>query len=147
MEGDTEGLGYLRVADEFLGGDTGAVASTGGVRLSRHLQQQREGQVSQRLSDGWSGLAAFTRQTSLVISDEILHTSLAGNGKDRHHQLVDSVGVTRHAVGVLVYAVDVVLREELLVKCLVEKVEFFFYQPCWHYYCCCLDYCLCLPPG
>ena len=115
MEGDTEGLGYLRVADEFLGGDTGAVASTGGVRLSRHLQQQREGQVSQRLSDGWSGLAAFTRKTSLVISDEILHTSLAGNGKDRHHQLVDSVGVTRHAVGVLVYAVDVVLREELLV--------------------------------
>ena len=54
-------------------------------------------------------------QLHLVISDEILHTSLAGNGKDRHHQLVDSVGVTRHAVGVLVYAVDVVLREELLV--------------------------------
>ena len=117
MEGDTEGLGYLCVAEEFLGGEAGSVASTGGVGLSRHLQQQGEGQVSQRLSNYWSGLAlaASSRQISLIISDQILHTSLAGNGKDRHHQLVDSVGVARHAVRVLVDGVDVVLREELII--------------------------------
>ena len=90
MEGDTEGLSYLCVAEESLGGGAGSVASTGGARLSRHLQQQREGQVSQRLSNNWGGLAlaASTGQTSLIISDQILHTSLAGNGKDCHHQLV-----------------------------------------------------------
>ena len=95
MEGDTEGLSYLCVAEEFLAGDTGSVAPAGGVRLARHLQQEREGQVSERLSHNWVGLAlaASAGQTSLVISYQILHTSLTGDGKDRHHQLVDSVGV------------------------------------------------------
>ena len=117
MEGDTEGLGYLCVAEESLAGDTGSVGSAGGAGLSGRLQQQREGQVTQRLSHSRDGLAlaASAGQTSLVISDQILHTSLAGDGKDRHHQLVDSVSVARDAVGVLVDGVDVVLREELMI--------------------------------
>ena len=48
-------------------------------------------------------------QSLIFLPHQVLHTSLARDGEDSDHQLVDSVGAGGHGLRVLIDGVDVVL--------------------------------------